>query len=109
MAEKTYVDLLPNQKKDEAERQRTADRLRQEFDMRLDASIERSWKLPAILVRIEGEYLELLIEARKLYVDGYFYSCVAMCGIVSERRNVIATYFAYSVTVLLQLPNWPRV
>jgi hypothetical protein len=35
-------------------------------------------------VKIEGEYLELLIEARKLYVEGYFYSCVAMCGIVAE-------------------------
>ena len=90
MAEQTenteiYVDLLPNQKKDEAERQRVADRLQQELEGRLDESIDRSWKLPAIMVKIEGEYLELLIEARQLYVNGYFYSCVAMCGIVNER------------------------
>ena len=68
-----YIDLLPNQPKDEAERQRVADRLREELEARLNASIERSWKLPAIMVKLEGEYLELLIQARNLYVDGYFY------------------------------------
>lgn len=29
--------------------------------------------------------MELLLEARELFLHGYFYSCVAMCGIVAER------------------------
>lgn len=33
----------------------------------------------------EGAYAVLLLEARQLYVDGHFYGCVAMCGIVGER------------------------
>jgi len=37
------------------------------------------------MVKAQGEYLSLLIEARDLYILGHFYSCVAMCGIVGER------------------------
>jgi hypothetical protein len=80
-----YLDLLPNQPKDEIGRQNAANRLTQEFEGRLDASIERQWQLPPIIVSPEGEYLALLLEARGLYIDGRFYSCVAMCGIVNER------------------------
>jgi hypothetical protein len=32
-----------------------------------------------------GIYSDLLEEARNLFLAGYFYSCVAMCGIVGER------------------------
>jgi hypothetical protein len=80
-----YLDLLPNQPKDETGRQNAANRLTQEFERRLEAAIERSWHLPSIIVNPEDEYLALLLEARDLYIDGRFYSCVAMCGIVSER------------------------
>jgi len=80
-----YLDLLPNQPKDEIGRQNAANRLTQEFEGRLEASIERQWQLPPIIVNPEGEYLALLLEARGLYIDGRFYSCVAMCGIVNER------------------------
>jgi hypothetical protein len=55
------------------------------LEKRIDASVDRVWDLPAIIVKAEGEYLNLLREARDLYLDGRFYSCVAMCGIVSER------------------------
>jgi hypothetical protein len=80
-----YLDLLPNQPKNEMGRQNAANLLRQELERRIDDSVERQWDLPPIIVNPEGEYLDLLLEARKLYVDGYFYSCVAMCGIVNER------------------------
>src|SRR6266542_7151463 len=80
-----YLDLLPNQPKDEIGRQNAATRLRQQLEMRIEASVERQWDLPPIIVNPEGEYLALLLEARDLYIDGRFYSCVAMCGIVNQR------------------------
>jgi hypothetical protein len=45
-----------------------------------------SGEIPYLMLKAPfGPYLELLIEARGLFLDGYFYSCVAMCGIVCER------------------------
>lgn len=59
--------------------------LRQRFEEALEDSVDRGWELPPIIVQPSGEYLELLLESRELYVAGRFYSCVAMCGIVGER------------------------
>jgi hypothetical protein len=80
-----YVDLLPNQPKDEIGLQNAENRLREKFEGGIEAAKERYWELPPIIVILQGEYLDLLLEARDLYLAGYFYSCVAMCGIVSER------------------------
>jgi hypothetical protein len=80
-----HLDLLSNQPKNEISRQNAAHRLWQQLEDRLEASVDRQWELPPIIVNPEGEYLELLKEARDLYIDGRFYSCVAMCGIVNER------------------------
>jgi hypothetical protein len=60
--------------------------LRQRFEEHLSEAVERIWGLPPIILREPfGIYKELLLEARELFVDGHFYSCVAMCGIVGER------------------------
>jgi hypothetical protein len=80
-----YVDFLSNQPKNEIGLQNAANRLRWQLERRIEASAERYWDLPQLIVYPEGEYLALLQEARQLYIDGYFYSCVAMCGIVNER------------------------
>jgi hypothetical protein len=40
--------------------------------------------LPPLLMD-DGPYCALLREARDVFVDGYFYACVAMCGISFER------------------------
>lgn len=40
--------------------------------------------LPPLLME-PGAYCSLLREARDVFVDGYFYACVAMCGISFER------------------------
>jgi hypothetical protein len=45
---------------------------------------ERLSQLPPLLVE-DGAYCHLLREARDVFVDGYFYACVAMCGISLER------------------------
>jgi hypothetical protein len=50
-----------------------------------------------MLVKPSDEYLALLLEARELFVNGYFYSCVAMCGIVGER--LVKDMFRASVLV----------
>jgi hypothetical protein len=44
-----------------------------------------------------GEYCDLLMETRDLFVQGYFYPCVAMCGIVAER--IIKDIFLRSVFI----------
>jgi hypothetical protein len=45
---------------------------------------ERLSQLPPLLIEV-GPYCKLLREARDVFVDGYFYACVAMCGISFER------------------------
>lgn len=66
----------------------TKDLMRQELERDLDKRISRYKELPAIMVQVKDEkddYAKLLHEARKLYIEGKFYSCVAICGVVSER------------------------
>lgn len=41
-------------------------------------------QLPPLLIE-SGPYCNLLREARDVFVEGYFYACVAMCGISFER------------------------
>ena len=45
---------------------------------------ERLSQLPSLLIE-DGPYCRLMREARDVFVDGYFYACVAMCGISFER------------------------
>src|SRR5208283_772890 len=81
-----YMDFLPNQPKNDQSREEIAALLKGRFEQRLPAAVDRNWDLPAIMLsKPSDEYLGLLLEARELFVAGYFYSCVAMCGIVGER------------------------
>lgn len=85
-ATEVFLDLLPNQPKNDQGRENTRQMLREQFEDRLSASVERIWELPPIILQQpKNEYAGLLLEARELLVAGYFYSCVAMCGIVGER------------------------
>jgi len=45
---------------------------------------ERLSQLPPLLIE-DGPYCRLIREARDVFVDGHYYSCVAMCGISFER------------------------
>jgi hypothetical protein len=52
----------------------------------LSDAVERIWELPQVILKnANDEYVRLFVEARELFVMGYFYSCVAMCGIVGEK------------------------
>jgi len=80
-----FLDLLPNKPQNEETRQSFQQMLRLRLESKLPQAAERIWDLPPAMVKAQGEYLSLLIEARDLYILGHFYSCVAMCGIVGER------------------------
>lgn len=82
---KVYIDFTSNQPDSDKTRTNFRDMLTQQFEKRVDESVERMATLPPLAIEPEGEYLALLLEARELFVDGRFYSCVAMCGIVGER------------------------
>jgi hypothetical protein len=93
-----FLDLLPNQPKNNQNRESFRELLRQKFEQRLPDAVERIWELPPIiLTKRNEEYLSLLLEARQLHIEGYFYSCVAMCGIVGER--LVKDVFRASVLV----------
>jgi hypothetical protein len=93
-----FLDLLPNQPKNEQSRESFRQLLRQRFEAVLADAVERMWDLPPIvLLKPHSDYLNLVIEARDLYIIGHFYSCVAMCGIVSER--LIKDVFRVSILV----------
>lgn len=81
-----FLDLLPNQPKNEHGRENFRGMLRERFEARLAESVERIWDLPPIILKEPtNDYVVLLLKARELFVAGYFYSCVAMCGIIGER------------------------
>jgi len=81
-----YTDLESNEPKNEQTRASFRELLQAKFDLKLTGAVERIWALPPlILQRPTAEYVALLEEARELFKMGYFYSCVAMCGIVGER------------------------
>jgi hypothetical protein len=80
-----FIDLLPNQPKNEQTRENIRQSMLRQFEQRLPDAVERVWELAPVILRQQGEYLALLLEARELYLLGHFYSCVAMCGIVGER------------------------
>jgi hypothetical protein len=81
-----YLDVLSNQPKNDQTREEFRELLQNRFDLRLPDAVERMWELPPIVLqRPNDEYISLLVEARELFTMGYFYSCVAMCGIVGEK------------------------
>ena len=54
------------------------------FSDRAKEFYSRSQQIPDLTVR-RGPYVRLLLEARQVFVFGYWNACVAMCGIASER------------------------
>ena len=94
-----FLDLEPNILKHpvfgELQKKRYADVLRADFESKIVGCVNRYASLPALIVH-EGEYRKLLIEARNIFTYGYFYSCVAMCGISAERilKDVFVARFS---------------
>lgn len=82
------MDTIPNILKLPGQENFAKDLLRQRLEQDLDNRISRYKELPAFIIEIKDKgdnYVDLLHEARDLYVEGKFYSCIAMCGVTSER------------------------
>ena len=82
------IDTIPNLLKLKGQEKSIKEEMRQKLEQSLDERIARYKELPALIVELkkeDEEYSKLLQEARSLYVEGKFYSCVAMSGITSER------------------------
>lgn len=81
-------DTIPNILKLPGQEEFVKGILREESEQSLDTRISRYRELPAIMVKMKDEkdeYVKILHEARRLYEEGKFYSCVAMCGVTSGR------------------------
>lgn len=92
-----FVDFLPNHATHPKLQDSVRDMHRRNLERDLENIISRQGQLPQLMVFIVGDYVNLLTEARNLFCYGYFYACVAMCGIVTERvmkdilRNHVCT------------------
>lgn len=82
-----YFDFRPNAPQNDDERARLHASWLSTFEARLPQIVERVWEIPALFLPAlpSKDFTSLLSEARELYLHGYFYSCVAMSGIVGER------------------------
>lgn len=78
-AERVYLDFYPNVARVEKQEGPIQGAIPIETER-----LERLCKLDPLIIEL-GEYCNLLREARDVFVDGHFYSCVAMCGIAMER------------------------
>lgn len=80
--------------------------LRNALEKNIDDMIKRYKELPSYLIGF-GSYLELLVEARELYIEGKYYSCIAMCGVTAERiaKDLLFTLIQFEKKGKLSLAN----
>jgi hypothetical protein len=65
-----FLDLLPNQPKNDQTRESFRGLLRQRFEKTLPDAVERIWKLPPIIIKEPfGEYMELLLGDLDIMAD----------------------------------------
>lgn len=88
-----FIDFMPNHAKLQLSEESLKDSQNPPKELSHDLMNENSSarhknmrfsQLPPLLIEA-GPYCDLLREARDVFVDGYFYACVAMCGISLER------------------------
>lgn len=96
-----FIDFLPNGlnlpgEAGEQEQAQYIENLKRRIDDNGPEIAKRHASLPQLLV-FSGPHAQLLDEARKLYIDGYFYACVAMCGITAER--IVSDIFAATILI----------
>ena len=82
--ERIYLDTIPNLLKDSKNEKMISDSLLANYDNKIAEIIDRYKNLPPIVVDL-GVYTESLKEARQVYIEGYFYSCIVMCCVTAEK------------------------
>lgn len=96
-----FFDATPNLLKHPAGkimmRKKLAQSMHENIDSNIDKMVDRYASLPALAVHY-GEYCKLLGQARDLFIWGYFYSCVPMCGIVAEK--IVKDIFSRTLLVV---------
>lgn len=95
-----YCDFIPNHANDPHLSLVLKESLIEKYKNEVDTEISRIATLPILMAHPIGEYIELLVEARKVYSLGFFYSCVAMCGISAERitKDILSKVIAIKKT-----------
>lgn len=90
-----YADFRPNAAKRDLEEALSKDQQEQDVNPLTRGTLERLAQLSPLLME-NGAYCGLIREARDVFVGGYFYACVAMCGIALERfqRDMAAPFGA---------------
>lgn len=90
-----YADFRPNTAKHDLEEELSKGQQEQGMNPLTRDTLERLSQLPPLLMEA-GPYCGLIREARDVFVGGYSYACVAMCGISFERfqRDKAAPYGA---------------
>jgi hypothetical protein len=101
-----YADFRPNSAKHELGKELKKYSQVQRTKLPSHDRLERLAQLPPLLME-DGPYCGLIREARDVYVDGYFYACVAMCGISFERfqRDKAAPYGATKEDKMWKVTN----
>ena len=100
--ERVYADFWPN----EARLAKLDGRDLKDKPLLDEGWQDRLCQLDPLLIEV-GDYCQLLREARDVFIRGYFYSCVAMCGIAMERFQFdkAAPYGATRKHKMYQLRN----
>lgn len=92
-----FIDTIPNVLKHPKIKKDIVQSLRKQLESQIVDMVTRYASLSPLMIQ-HGEYCNLLIEARNLFTWGFFYSCVAMCGITAER--ILKDMFAKSLLVI---------
>lgn len=80
--QKTYKSLSLKEKK--KYRSALKEKLSNNFQSKLKESIERYFKIQDLSIIQKLPFCDLACEAKELYVGGYFYSTIAICGVIAE-------------------------
>lgn len=78
-----FVDFMANMINIPGGKKPVEDFLRRRFESKMSSMIEKIQALGPALVPMDG-YLRYLLEARDLFVQGFDYGAVALCGMVAD-------------------------
>ncbi len=82
VVQKTYKSLSLKERK--KYREALKDKFNNNFQSKLKESIRRYFKIQDLSIVKKLPFCDLAFEAKELYVGGYFYSTIAICGVIAE-------------------------
>ena len=79
----TYEGLSTKRRKQY--REDLKDELKKQFNDKINDVVKRLFKIQDLLIIKKLPCHDLVYEAKMLYVEGYFYATIALCGVVGEN------------------------